>query len=111
MAQDASKSVHEKITCREVVAWISAYLDAHVGEDRKQQIALHFAVCAGCRAYVEQIASVRDLVRLLPKAVDSPAELEQVRQAVAAKLRRQQSTIVVEPTADRCLAMIPEAGV
>jgi anti-sigma factor RsiW len=89
MTQDASKSVHEVITCREVVEWTSAYLDAHVGEDRKQQIALHLATCAGCGAYVGQIASVRDLVRLLPQAGDAPAESEQVRQAVAAKLRRQ----------------------
>lgn len=89
MAHESSKSVHEEITCREVVEWASAYLDEHVGDDRKQQIALHLAVCAGCGAYVKQIASVRDLVRLLPQVVDSPAESEQVRQAVAAKLRRQ----------------------
>jgi len=89
MAQEASKSVDEEITCREVVEWTSAYLDEHVGEDRKQQIALHLAVCAGCETYVKQIAYVRDLVRLLPQVLDSPAESEQVRQAVAAKLRRQ----------------------
>jgi len=89
MTQDASKSVHEEVTCREVVEWTSAFLDAHIGEDRKQQIVLHLAACAGCGAYVGQIAAVRDLVRLLPKEFDSPAESEQVRQAVAAKLRRQ----------------------
>lgn len=89
MAHESSKSVHEEITCREVVEWASAYLDEHVGDDRKQQIALHLAVCAGCGAYVKQIASVRDLVRLLPQVVDLPAKSEQVRQAVAAKLRRQ----------------------
>lgn len=89
MAHDASKSVPEEITCREVVEWTSAYLDAHAGEDRKQQIALHLAACAGCGAYVGQIASVRDLVRLLPQAADLPSESEQARQAVAAKLRRQ----------------------
>lgn len=89
MAHEPSTPNPEEITCREVVAWTSAYLDGHVGEERKQQIALHLAACAGCGAYVEQIASVRDLVRLLPKAVDSPADSEQVRQAVAAKLRQQ----------------------
>lgn len=89
MAHDASESVHEEITCREVVEWTSAYLDAHAGEDRKQQIALHLAACAGCGAYVGQIASVRDLIRLLPQTVDSPSESEPVRRAVAAKLRRQ----------------------
>ena len=89
MAQEESKSVHQEVTCREVVEWTSAYLDEHVGEDRKQQIALHLAACAGCGAYLGQIASVRDLVRLLPQVLDSPAESDQIRQAIAKKLRRQ----------------------
>lgn len=89
MTHGPSKSVHEEIRCREVIEWISAYLDEHVGEDRKQQIALHLAVCAGCKEYVKQIASVRDLVKLLPQAMDSPAESEQARRAVAARLRQQ----------------------
>lgn len=89
MAHEPPPPHNEAITCREVAAWTSAYLDEHVGQDRKQQIALHLAACAGCGAYVGQIAAVRDLVRLLPHAFDSPAESEQVRQAVAAKLRQQ----------------------
>ena len=89
MAHDTSKPGKEEITCREVVEWTSAYLDEHVGEDRKQQIAMHLAACAGCGAYVGQIAAVRGLVRLLPQVVDSPVESDQIRQAVAAKLRRQ----------------------
>jgi hypothetical protein len=89
MAQETSKSIHEEISCREVVEWTSAYLDEHVGENRKQQIALHLATCAGCVEYVGQIVIVRDLVRLLPQVMDSPAESEQVRQAIAAKLHRQ----------------------
>jgi predicted anti-sigma-YlaC factor YlaD len=89
MVQEKSKPSNEEITCREVVEWTSAYLDEHAGEDRKQQIALHLAACAGCGAYVGQIASVRDLARLLPQAVDSSAESDRVRQAIAEKLRRQ----------------------
>jgi len=89
MAHEASNSVRKEITCREVVEWTSAYLDEHVGEDRKQQMALHLAACAGCEAYVRQIASVRNLVGLLPQAVDQPADSDQARQAVAARLRRQ----------------------
>jgi len=89
MGHEASKFVKKEITCREVVEWTSAYLDEHAGEERKQQIALHLAACAGCGTYVKQIASVRDLVRLLPQAADSPAESDLARQAVAATLRRQ----------------------
>lgn len=89
MAHDASESVHKDITCQEIVEWTSAYLDEHVGEDRQQQIVLHLAACAGCGAYVRQIAAVRGLVRLLPDGLDQPVESDRVRQAVAAKLRRQ----------------------
>ncbi|HEX5645802.1 MAG TPA: zf-HC2 domain-containing protein [Nitrospira sp.] len=88
MTHESSKSIHGEISCREIVEWTAAYLDEHVGEDRKQQIALHLAACAGCEEYVKQIVSVRDLVRLLPQAVDSPAESEQARRAVATRLYR-----------------------
>ena len=89
MAHEPAPPHNEEITCREVAAWTSAYLDEHVGEDRKQQIALHLAACAGCGAYVGQIAAVRGLVRLLPGGLNPPVESDRVRQAVAAKLRRQ----------------------
>lgn len=89
MTHEPLKPIHEEITCREVVEWTSAYLDEHAGDDRQQQIVLHLAACAGCAEYVKQIASVKHLVRLLPKTVDSPAESEQARRAVAARLRRQ----------------------
>jgi predicted anti-sigma-YlaC factor YlaD len=87
MVQEQWKFSNEEITCREVVAWTSAYLDEHVGEDRLQQIALHLAVCVGCGAYVKQIASVRGLVRLLPNAAERPAASEPLRQAFAARFR------------------------
>jgi hypothetical protein len=89
MAHDTSKPGKEEITCQEVVEWTSAYRDEHVGGDRKQQIALHLAACAGCGTYVRQIASVRDLVRLLPQVLDSPAGSDQVRRAIAPNLRHQ----------------------
>lgn len=89
MAHEQSKPSNEAITCREVVAWTSAYLDEHVGQDRKQQIAMHLAVCAGCEAYVKQIASVRGLVRLLPNAADMPAASEPLSQAFVARFRKQ----------------------
>jgi predicted anti-sigma-YlaC factor YlaD len=88
MAQEPSKPSNEEITCREVVAWTSAYLDEHVGEDRQQEIALHLACCAGCGAYVKQIASVRDLVRLLPKSTEVSAASEPLREAFADRFRK-----------------------
>jgi predicted anti-sigma-YlaC factor YlaD len=75
MEHTASESPVPEVTCRDVAAWTSTYLDEHLDDDRKLQIALHLAVCAGCETYVQQIASVRNLVRLLPKTTENPAGL------------------------------------
>jgi predicted anti-sigma-YlaC factor YlaD len=74
-----------EITCRDVAEWTSAYLDSHGGDDRNARIALHLAVCAGCAAYVEQIASVRNLIALLPEPPAPPAGADGLRRAFAAR--------------------------
>ena len=66
MVHDPPEQTASEITCREVAEWTSAYLDEHVNETSKVRMALHLATCAGCEAYVKQIASVRDMLGLLP---------------------------------------------
>mgnify|MGYP001168301916 CR=1 FL=1 len=88
MAQEEGAVIVPEITCQEVVQWASAYLDEHIGDDRKRQIVLHLAVCAGCETYVKQIATVRDTMGLLPKAVEQPSDSQRLRQAFAARARR-----------------------
>jgi hypothetical protein len=82
------KLTTSEITCREIAQWASAYLDEHVGDDRKRQITLHLAICAGCGTYVKQIATVRDVLRLLPKTVERPSDSHRLRQAFAARAGR-----------------------
>ena len=91
MAQEEKQPFIQEITCQEIAQWTSAYLDDHVGDERKRQIALHLAICAGCETYVRQIATVRDVVRVLPKAVEQPADSNQLRQAFVAQARRSAS--------------------
>jgi predicted anti-sigma-YlaC factor YlaD len=81
MAQDSAEHTSPDITCREVAEWTSAYLEAHVDDPTKIRIALHLAACAGCETYVQQIATVRDLLERLPKAEPQPARHDQLRQA------------------------------
>lgn len=88
MAQEERQPTISEITCQEIAQWASAYLDEHVGDERKRQIALHLAICAGCETYVKQIATVRDVVELLPKEVEEPFNLHRMRQAFAARARR-----------------------
>lgn len=88
MAQEEGPSIVPEITCQEVVQWVSAYLDEHVGDEWKRQIAVHLAICAGCETYVKQIATVGDLVGLLPKVDEQPCDFRRLRQAFVARARR-----------------------
>jgi anti-sigma factor RsiW len=87
MAQEEGPAITE-ITCQEIAQWASAYLDEHVEDKRKRQIAVHLAICAGCETYVKQIATVRDVVGLLPKTVEEPPNPYRLRQAFVARARR-----------------------
>ena len=91
MAQEEGAAFVPEITCQEIAQWASAYLDEHVGDERKRQIALHLAICAGCETYVKQIATVRDVVGLLPKAVEHQVDSQRLRQAFVARARRSSS--------------------
>lgn len=92
MAQVEGSAMVPEITCQEVVQWTSAYLDGHVGDDRKRRIVLHLAICAGCETYMKQIATVRDIVGLLPKTAKEPSDSHPLRQAFAAWARQVRSS-------------------
>lgn len=86
MEHDSAEQPVPEITCREVVDWTSAYIDQHLDDAMKVRMALHLAACAGCEAYVGQIASVRNLLPLLPGA-ESP-QRDRLRQAFIAGRKR-----------------------
>ena len=91
MAQEERQPSIQEITCQEIAQWTSTYLNDHVGDERKRQIAVHLAICAGCETYVKQIATVRDVVGLLPKTVEQPADSHRLRQAFIARAKRSPS--------------------
>lgn len=88
MAQEEGQRIDPEITCHEVVQWASAYLDDHVGDERKRQIALHLAICAGCETYMKQIAMVRDLMGMLPRERDVSPDLQCLQRAFGERSRR-----------------------
>ena len=88
MAQEERDQVVAEITCYEVAQWASAYLEEHVGDERKRQIAVHLAMCAGCETYVKQIATVRDMIRQLSQVEDVPSNMGRLRQAFVDRLNR-----------------------
>lgn len=73
------------VTCEQVAAWASAYLDDHIGGEEKVRVVLHLAVCAGCDAYVKQIAAVGRVVAGLVRLDPLAAPCEQLRLAFAAR--------------------------
>lgn len=85
MAQNSPDPVAPEITCREVAERTSAYLEEHVDDISKVRMALHVATCAGCRTYVTQIASVRDVLGRLPKDDATPVQHERLRRAFSAR--------------------------
>jgi predicted anti-sigma-YlaC factor YlaD len=84
MVDDPLEPVSE-ITCEQVAAWASAYLDDHVEDVQKIRIVLHLVACAGCDAYVKQIVSVCRVLDRLPLSPTHTAQLDPVRQAFAAR--------------------------
>ncbi len=86
MAQEEGPEIVPEITCQEIAQWASAYLDEHVEDERKRQIAVHLAICAGCETYVKQIATIRDAVGLLPKLDEQPSDLHCLRQAFLTRI-------------------------
>jgi len=87
MAQEEGHPIIPEITCQEIAQCASAYLEEHVEDERKRQIAVHLAICAGCETYLKQIATVRDVVGLLPKTTEEPSDSHLLRQAFAARAR------------------------
>lgn len=91
MVQEEESAICPEITCQEIVQWASVYLDEHVSDERKRHIVLHLAICAGCETYIQQIGTVRDVVRLLPRTEEQPSELHRLRQAFVARTHRSSS--------------------
>ena len=91
MTQEQGEPTTAEITCQEITQWASAYLDEHVGDERKRQIAVHLAICAGCETYLKQIATIRDAVGLLPKLDEQPSDLHCLRQAFLTRIHRSPS--------------------
>ena len=85
MALNPAEQSVPDITCREVAEWTSAYLDAHADDATQVRMALHLAACAGCDAYVLQMATVRDLLGRLPGTAVEPVLRDRLRQAFSAR--------------------------
>jgi len=83
MEDHPSQWIASGLSCREVAERTSVYLDDAPPLLVKIRVGLHLASCAHCRAYVGQIALVRDTAALLPKQVPSPIHRLRLRRHFA----------------------------
>lgn len=56
-----------RLTCREAIARMSAYLDRELGPWDVVRLVLHLAGCAPCRAYLK---TLRRTIQLVGRAAD-----------------------------------------
>lgn len=78
-----SKEAARAIICREVVEYTTTYLEGYGQGFTIESIDSHLASCAGCRVYVDQIASIRKALKLLPGTVMGSTQRNRLRQAFA----------------------------
>ena len=62
------------LRCREIAERASDLIDGRLGHWERLQFRLHLAMCVGCRRFVGQMRTVRDLT-------GSAAEIERLSQA------------------------------
>lgn len=77
----APNPLSRAMTCREVVECATLYLEESMQHSAKVSMNVHLAGCAGCRTYVDQIASVRAALKCLPGATMDFARRNRLRQA------------------------------
>jgi anti-sigma factor RsiW len=59
------------------------YLEEYANAATRASMESHLASCIGCRAYVDQIASVREALRRLPGPIMGSAQRTRLREVFA----------------------------
>lgn len=85
MAYDLSAQTASGMTCREVVAQTSAYLDKQLDDGLILRMTLHLTGCVGCETYVNQINAIRNVLKHLVRGDAEPAQCDQLREAFRAR--------------------------
>lgn len=71
----------QPITCHEVVAILTDYLEGALSEEDRRRVEDHLAICDGCTNYLEQL---RDTIRLTGMIDEEQIPDEQKRRLLEA---------------------------
>lgn len=83
MKNHPSKWIASGLTCRHIVDRTTEYLDERLPLLTNVRVWLHLASCTDCRAYVRQIALIRETIIRLPEQVPSPINRLRLRRHFA----------------------------
>ncbi len=76
------------LTCREVAARATDYMEGPLPLRQRLQIAMHLLICAFCRRYVRQLALTQDTLRRLPPPLPSDEDLDRLLHLFQSPRRR-----------------------
>ena len=96
--------------CKEYAQTISEYLDGALGEAERAQLLEHLESCEGCRAYLGELAAMRDALRKMPEAELPAGFHEGVMAKVHAKKRAKKLSVWKRYAAVAACAAIVFAG-
>ncbi|MEP7153560.1 MAG: zf-HC2 domain-containing protein [Nitrospira sp.] len=85
MAYDLSALTAPDMTCRELVAHTSAYLDKQLDDALTRRTTLHLTGCVGCETYLNQINAIRNVLKHLVRGNAEPAQCDHLREAFSAR--------------------------
>jgi predicted anti-sigma-YlaC factor YlaD len=90
MKDHPSQWVANRLTCRQVTAQATLYLEDRSPLFTTVRIGLHLASCADCRAYMKQMALVTETMASLSISMCEPSQINRMRlrQQYAARMSR-----------------------
>ncbi|TIH07117.1 anti-sigma factor [Pseudomonas leptonychotis] len=75
------------LSCKELVAHSSEYIDGQMKLRRRLSVRMHLAMCVNCRRFIKQLRLSQAVLRRLPRG--QSAELDELA-AKLAEVHRQQ---------------------
>ncbi len=75
------------LTCKELVAHSSDYLDGQLTLRQRLAVRAHLAMCGNCRRFIRQMKLTQAVIRLMPE--DELPELDALAERLAQDRRNQ----------------------
>ncbi|MBQ26921.1 MAG: hypothetical protein CMH81_02070 [Nitrospiraceae bacterium] len=82
MPDSKAKSIASKMTCKEIFAFLSEYVDGELSEELCEAIQTHNGNCPPCQAFVDTFITTIELVKKQPAKPLPPAVKDELNAAL-----------------------------